>query len=185
LHFLDSSLISYWDCNAVLTWLIKFFSLLVVVGFLIEVLDFSTIATVYRSDSSIFVFHLLWQILRIHPIPQCCTFGNQFRPGINSVQFLEFRNWVKTEFRNWMESVPAPESIPPIPGIPELGRNWILSNSGITISYVTAYLLLLVIRPNFGMAFRELGQDGIGRNWMELDGIGRYWTELVGIGRNW
>ncbi len=63
-----------------------------------------------------------------------------------------------------MESVPAPESIPPIPGILELGLNWILSNSGITISYVTAYLLLLVIRPNPGMEFRELGQDGIGRN---------------------
>jgi hypothetical protein len=89
--------------------------------------------------------------LRIHPIPQCCTFGNQFRPrnqfrpipgipelsqdgipelggissgpGINSVQFLEFLNRIKMEFRNWVESVPAPESIPPIPGIPELGRN--------------------------------------------------------------
>jgi hypothetical protein len=52
------------------------------------------------------------KVKRIHPIPQCCTFGNQFRPGINSVQFLEFLNRVKIESRNWVESVPAPESIP-------------------------------------------------------------------------
>jgi hypothetical protein len=31
-----------------------------------------------------------------HPIPQCWTLRNQFRPRN---QFREFRNWVKSEFR--------------------------------------------------------------------------------------
>jgi hypothetical protein len=117
-----------------------------------------------------------------HPIPQCCTFGNQFRPrnqfrpipGIPSnsgitiscmtthLSLLVIWPNFGTEFREWNQD--------------RIGRNsWeflgIPPNSGITISYMTTYLSFLVIRLNSGTEFRELSQDGIGRNWTEFLGI--------------
>ncbi len=102
---------------------------------------------------------------RMHPIPQCCTFWESVPPSesIPSIPgILELGQiWLR----------PIPESILPIPGIPELCRRWIPSNSGITISETNFYLSVQFIRFNSGTEFRELSQDGIGRNSWQFLGI--------------